>query len=110
MNRLVEAPDVPAHDLPHEPERRADDAGPAARTLHVQPTAGGRWAVCHEHDGPALSAHYTANEAQYFARQRARIEGIDAIVVHDAYQRIHDVVNVHPLIPVFAAPVTRGNP
>jgi hypothetical protein len=100
MNRPAEAPPADhARETTREAESVADPARPAARTLHVQPTPGGRWAVCYSHGEPAVSDHLTANEAQYFAKQRARTEGIEEIVVHDAYLQVHAVPILHPSSP-----------
>jgi hypothetical protein len=99
MNRPAEVPVVQAHDTTREIRSMASETRPAARELHVEPTASGRWAVCYEHGKRALSDHLTANEAQYFAKQRARTEGIAAIVVHDAYLQVHEVPNFDPSIP-----------
>ncbi len=93
MTRPAAEPVLNAHDdAAREAELAPTDTRPA-REIHVEPTAGGRWAVCYEHGKRALSDHLTANEAQYFAKQRARAEGITGIVVHDAYLHVHEVFN-----------------
>jgi hypothetical protein len=96
MNRPAEAPVAQTHDISRDVELTAIQRRPAARELHVEPTAGGRWAVGYEHGKPALSDHLTANEAQDFAKQRARTEDIADIVMRDAYQHVHEVPNFHP--------------
>jgi len=95
MNRPAAAPVVQAHEMTREGELTADETRPAARTLHIEPTASGRWVVCYEHGTRALSEHQTANEAKYYAKQRARTEGIAGILVHDAYLRVHEVPDFH---------------
>jgi hypothetical protein len=82
MNRLAKAPDVPALDVPHEV---VDGTRLAAPQPRVEPIASGRWTVCHQRGKPALSDRFTTNEAEYFAKRRAIVEGIDRVVVHDAY-------------------------
>jgi hypothetical protein len=95
MNCLASAPAVEARGITGELRKTADMTRPAARKLHVEPTATGRWAVCHEHGARALSDHPTANEAKFFAKRRARSEGIPGILVHDAYQRVQELPNFH---------------
>jgi hypothetical protein len=95
MNRPAEASAVQALQTTREGEPTADETPPAARALHIEPTAGGRWAVCYEHGTRALSEHLTANDAKYHAKERARTEGIAGILVHDAYLRVHEVPDFH---------------
>ena len=93
MNRPVEAPAVPSHEAREGRSLKTDTLRPTDRQLHVEPTADGRWAVRYEHGAGTLSDHLTANEARYFAKQRARSEGIAGIVVHDAYLNVHEVAH-----------------
>ena len=92
MNRPVEAPVVPAPRAP-ESQSTTDASIPAGHSLHIEPTADGRWAVRYEHGERTLSDHLTANEAKFFAKQRARREGIAGIVVHDAYLNVHELAH-----------------
>jgi hypothetical protein len=60
-----------------------------ARMIHVEPTPMGRWIVRHEHDREPLSEHDSATEAERVARERARLEGVPLVLVHDRYARVH---------------------
>jgi hypothetical protein len=93
MNRPVETPVVQAHEAREDRSLTIGKPRPTAGKLHIEPTADGRWAVRYEHRGRTLSDHLTANEAKYFAKQRARSEGIVGIVVHDAYLNVHEIAH-----------------
>ena len=60
-----------------------------AATIHVEPTAAGRWIVRHDNERESLSEHDSATDAQRVACDLARIEGAPAIVLHDRYARVH---------------------
>ena len=59
--------------------------------LHVEPTPSGRWAERDEHGTQPLSDHLTASEAQAAAQRRARTDGIDVVLLHDSYARVHEL-------------------
>jgi hypothetical protein len=59
--------------------------------LHVEPTASGHWVVCYNRHHPPLSDHLTATDAAACAQRRAHTEGIQLVLLHDCYSRVHEV-------------------
>jgi hypothetical protein len=59
--------------------------------IHVEPSATGHWVVCYAHGRPPLSDHLTASDAAACAQRRARTEGIQRVILHDCYTRVHEV-------------------
>ena len=60
-----------------------------APTIHVEPTATGRWIVRHDNERESLSEHDSATDAQRVACRLAHIEGASAVLLHDRYARVH---------------------
>ena len=62
-----------------------------ALTIHVEPTATGRWIVRHDNDRESRSEYDNATDAQRVACDLAHIEGASAFLLHDRYARVHRV-------------------
>ena len=60
-------------------------------TIHVEPTATGRWIVRHDKEHDSLSEHDNATDAQRIACDLAHREGASAVLLHDRYARVHRV-------------------
>jgi hypothetical protein len=60
-----------------------------AATIHVEPTATGRWIVRHGNELESLSEHDSATDAQRVACELAHLEGTSAVLLHDRYARVH---------------------
>jgi hypothetical protein len=55
-----------------------------ALTIHVEPTAIGRWIVRHDNERESRSEHDSATDAQRVACDLAHIEGASVVLLHDA--------------------------
>ena len=60
-----------------------------ALTIHVEPTAAGRWIVRHDNDRESFSEYDNATDAQRVACDLAHFEGAAAVLLHDRYARVH---------------------
>ena len=60
-------------------------------TIHVEPTATGRWIVRHDNERDSLSEHDNATDAQHVACDLAHREGASVVLLHDRYARVHHV-------------------
>jgi hypothetical protein len=58
--------------------------------VHVHPHPLLRWLVRIEDDPATTTEHPTVNIAERQARRRASALGIDVVLVHDRYQRVHE--------------------
>lgn len=58
--------------------------------VHVYPHPRGRWLVRIGDDAATKTEHPTVNVAERQARRRADALGIDLVLVHDRYQRVHE--------------------
>ena len=59
-------------------------------TVHVFPHPRGRWFVRVGDDPATMTEHPTVNLAERQARRRAVALGLDVVLVHDRYQRVHE--------------------
>jgi hypothetical protein len=59
-----------------------------AFVVHVYPHPRGRWLVRVGNDPETTTEHPTVNVAEQQARRRASALGLDAVLVHDRYQRV----------------------
>jgi uncharacterized protein DUF2188 len=80
----------------------------SASTIHVEPTARGRWIVRHDDERESLSEHDSATDAQRVACDLAHIEGASAVLLHDRYARVHHVPIDDP-DPATTKPGTHGD-
>jgi hypothetical protein len=58
--------------------------------VHVYPHPRGRWLVRVGDDPATATEHPTVNVAEQQARRRASALGVDHVLVHDRYQRVHE--------------------
>ena len=63
---------------------------PASRVVHVLPDPRGRWLVRIGDDPATTTEHPTATTAERQARRRAFALGIEVVLLHDRYQRVHE--------------------
>ena len=59
--------------------------------VHVEPTAGGQWAVRLEDSEETLSEHSTVNDAERQAHAFASAERVPFVLLHDRYTRVRRI-------------------
>jgi hypothetical protein len=63
---------------------------PASDVVHVLAHPRGRWLVRVGDDTATMTEHPTVNLAERQALRRASALGIDVVLVHDRYERVHE--------------------
>jgi hypothetical protein len=63
---------------------------PVAR-LHVRPDQRGVWRVHCEGKERVLSEHLSETEAERAAARLAAVTGVQEVIVHDRYHRVHNL-------------------
>ena len=77
--------------LTHRPWA-TEPAPPNAPGIHVIPGRKGSWSVKTDDADKTLSVYPSTTHAERAARQLARQRGVQHVIVHDRYGRLHTVV------------------